>query len=248
MITYVLVHGAWHGGWCWKKVTPLLRASGYAVFTPTLTGLGERSHLLSPDVSLHTHIQDVVAVLEYEDLREVVLVGHSYGGMVITGVAERVPERLSQLVYLDAFVPEHGQSLFDIHFPEERARFQDLARTQGDGWRIPRSDLGRDLAQWGVTEPDDVAWMRPRIGAQPLRAFTQSVQRQNPAAQALPRAYIRCTQGPSPTFAATAARVRADQRWHYRELPTRHDAMVTMPQQLAVSLLELVESTCHDSL
>src|SRR5262249_14497470 len=136
MITYVLVHGAWHGGWCWKKVTPLLRASGYAVFTPTLTGLGERSHLLSPEVSLHTHIQDVVAVVEYEDLREVMLVGHSYGGMVITGVAERVPARLSQLVYLDAFVPEHGQALLDLHSPDERARFQELARTQGEGWRI----------------------------------------------------------------------------------------------------------------
>jgi pimeloyl-ACP methyl ester carboxylesterase len=114
-------------------VTPLLRASGEDVFTPTLTGLGERLHLLSPEVSLHTHIQDVVAVVEYEDLREVVLVEHSYGGMVITGVAESMPERLNQLVYLDAFVPEHGQALLDLHSPEERAHFQELARTQGDG-------------------------------------------------------------------------------------------------------------------
>jgi len=244
MTTYVLVHGAWHGGWCWKKVTPLLRTSGHDVYTPTLTGLGERAHLLSPAVNLHTHIQDIVAVVEYEDLHEVVLVGHSYGGMVITGVAERVPARLSQLVYLDAFVPEHDQSLFDLNPPEWSARFQELAQTQGDGWRIPR----RELDQWGVTMPDDVAWMTPRLGDQPLRAFTQPVQCQNPAAQALPRAYIRCAHGLYPTFVATAARIRTDQRWRYRELPTGHDAMVTMPQQLAAALLELVESTDHDSL
>ena len=161
-----------------------------------------------------------MAVVQDEDLREVVLVGHGYGGMVMTGVAERVPERLSQLVSLDAFVPEHGQALLDLHSPEERAHCPALAQMQGDGWRIPRSDVDRDLARWGVTEPDDVAWMRPRIGAQSLRAFTQPVQRQHPATQALPRTYIRCAQGPSPTFAATAARVHADPRWRCRRAMT----------------------------
>ena len=112
-VTFLLVHGAWHGGWCWKKLTPLLQVAGHQVFTPTLTGLGERSHLLSPAVDLTTHIQDITAVLEYEDLQDVVLVGHSYGGMVIAGVAEQAGARLAQLVYLDAFLPEDGKALKD---------------------------------------------------------------------------------------------------------------------------------------
>src|SRR5215211_1043953 len=120
MATFVLVAGAWHGGWCWRKVTPLLRAAGHEVFAPTLTGLGERSHLAHPDVGLTTHIQDIVNLLEYEDLNDVVLVGHSYSGMVITGVAEQVPGRLAHLVYLDAFVPENGQALVDLLPPEGR--------------------------------------------------------------------------------------------------------------------------------
>src|SRR3954452_4236427 len=109
--TFVLVHGAWHGGWCWKRLTPLLRAAGHEVVVPTLTGLGERSHLLTPEVGLDTHIRDITAVLKYEDLHNVVLIGHSYGGMVIAGVAEEVPERIAQLVYLDAFLPDNGKAL-----------------------------------------------------------------------------------------------------------------------------------------
>ena len=107
MTTFVLIHGAWHGGWCWKKVSPILREAGHETYSPTLTGLGERSHLLSRDIDLNCHIQDVVNVLEYKGLKDVVLVGHSYAGMVITGVADRCPERLAQLVYLDAFAPQN---------------------------------------------------------------------------------------------------------------------------------------------
>src|SRR5262245_30690572 len=118
MTSLVLVHGGWEAGWCWRKVVPLLRDAGHEVFAPTLTGLGERKHLASPEVGLDTHVQDIVGVLESEELDEVILVGHSYGGMVIAGVAERVPERLAQLVYLDAFVPEDGQSTLDLLPPE----------------------------------------------------------------------------------------------------------------------------------
>ena len=128
MATYVLVHGAWHGGWCWQRVTPLLRAAGHEVLTPTLTGLGERSHLANSAIDLNTHIQDVVNVLEYEDLRKVILVGHSYGGMVITGVSERVPERLTHLVYLDAFVPRDGQSLLGFVGEPLRTAIQEQAQ------------------------------------------------------------------------------------------------------------------------
>lgn len=163
MATFMLVHGAFHGGWCWKKVLPLLRAVGHEVFTPTLTGLGERAHLLTPTTNLQTHVQDVTAALEYEDLSGVVLVGHSYGGMVITAVAERVPERLRHLVYLDALVPGDGQTLFDLITPEGRARHHDMARTSGEGWRIPPCSL-EDL---GVTAAEDLQWMRP--GSPPNR-------------------------------------------------------------------------------
>jgi pimeloyl-ACP methyl ester carboxylesterase len=134
--TFVIVHGAWSGGHAWRWLRPLLRAAGHEVFTPALTGLGERSHLANAQIDLDTHVLDVVGVLEYEDLLQALLVGHSYGGMVITGVADRVPERLAQLVYLDAEVPMDGQSEFDLLPPEERAVYQESARSKGQGWRI----------------------------------------------------------------------------------------------------------------
>src|SRR4051812_23108269 len=121
MTTFVLVHGSRHGGWSWKRVAPLLRAAGHDVFTPTLTGVGERVHLAAPEVDLHLHVTDVANVLAFEDLTDVVLVGHSYAGMVITGVAEVASERLRQLVYLDALVPEAGQSAFDVWWPDRAA-------------------------------------------------------------------------------------------------------------------------------
>ena len=157
MATYVLVHGAWHGGWCWKRVAPLLRAAGHEVYTytPTLTGLGERAHLLSRDIDLDTHITDIVNVLAYEELTDVVLVGHSYGGMVIAGVADRVPERVAHLVYLDAFVPRDGQAVHDIFSPEFAAHLQALALAEGDGWRIPAPPA----ASYGVTAAADLAWV-----------------------------------------------------------------------------------------
>jgi pimeloyl-ACP methyl ester carboxylesterase len=137
MATFVIVHGAWSGGHAWRWVRPLLRAAGHEVFTPALTGLGERSHLASTQVDLDTHVLDVVGVLEFEDMDQVVLVGHSSGGMVITGVADRAPERLAQLVYLDAEVPMDGQSEFDLLAPEERAGYQQAATSKGQGWQIP---------------------------------------------------------------------------------------------------------------
>src|SRR5947208_7876814 len=135
--TFVLVHGAWHGGWCWIKVTRLLTDAAHVVHTPTLTGLGERAHLARPEIDLEAHIQDIVAVLEAEELRNVVLVGHSYAGMVITGVAARVPNRIASLVYLDAFVPEAGRSLLSYQPPERAEAMRSAATREGEGWRIP---------------------------------------------------------------------------------------------------------------
>jgi pimeloyl-ACP methyl ester carboxylesterase len=227
MATFVLVHGAWHGGWCWKNVTPLLRAGGHDVFTPTLTGLGERTHLLTPAIDLNTHVQDVKAVLEYEDLHDVVLVGHSYGGMVITGVAEQAQARLAQLVYLDAFLPEHGKALQD---------YAPVPPLRDDGWRIPSPGGPRDF---GVTDEHDIAWITPRLGDQPLKTFTQPVQRSAKQINSLAQTFIQCTDAP---FFSEAGERAKRQGFRYRELfSAGHDAMVTMPRQLADVLIELLE-------
>ena len=148
MAVFLIVHGAWSGAHAWRWVRPLLRAAGHEVFTPALTGLGERSHLVSRQVDLEIHVQDVVSVLEYEDLREVVLVGHSYGGTVITGAADRVPERVARLVYLDAEVPGDGESEYDLPPPDERVGYRSSARAKGSGWLIPRPCPTRCLMIW----------------------------------------------------------------------------------------------------
>jgi pimeloyl-ACP methyl ester carboxylesterase len=235
MTTFLLVHGAWHGGWSWKKLTPLLRGAGHEVFTPTLTGLGERAHLLSPAIDLHTHVQDILGVLICEDLTNVILVGHSYGGMLITAVAERVPERLAHLVYLDAFVPQDGQSLFDFLLADQLQSFQEQARTVGDGWRLPPPPL----KVWGITDEEDVRWMSSRVGDHPIKTFMEPVRLSNPDAAALPRTFISCTTHPRPALVATAKRLRSDPAWRYRELVAGHDAMVTEVRQTADLLLEV---------
>jgi pimeloyl-ACP methyl ester carboxylesterase len=236
MATFVLVHGGWHGGWCWERLSSYLRAAGHATATPTLTGLAERAHLLSPAVGLDTHIRDIVNVLADDDLRDVRLVGHSYAGMVISGVAEEVPERLVHLVYLDAFVPADGQALFDILLPARRALYQEQARVHGDGWRVPPPPAHA----LGVTVEADAAWLAARLTPHPLRAFEQPVRLANPRAAALPRTFIWCTEGvTTPSFAGFAERARVGAGWRCRELAAGHDAMVTVPQALAELLLEL---------
>ena len=181
MATFVVCHGAWSAAWAWKKVRPLLRAAGHEIFTPTYTGLGERAHQVSRSINLETHIGDILAVLDCEDLRDVVLVGHSYGGMVATGVADRAAERIAKLIYLDAFVPENGQSAFDLLPASARASRQEAARTQGDGWLLPPNPTPPD------TSPEDVAWITPRRRWQPIGTFSQPLaaeeRRRTPAAQ-----------------------------------------------------------------
>ncbi len=174
MATFLVCHGAWSAGWAWKKVRPLLRAAGHEVFTPTYTGLGERAHLVSRTVTLDTHIADVLGVIECEDLNEIVLVGHSYGGMVATGVADRARARIAKLVYIDAFVPEDGQSLFDLLPAAERERRGDDSKVSGDGWLLPPNPPPPDTA------PDDVAWITPRRRWQPLACFTQPLLLKTP--------------------------------------------------------------------
>ena len=241
--TFVLVHPAWHGGWIWKKVVPLLRKRGCLVFAPTLTGLGERHHLASPEIGLDIHVDDIVNVLKYEDLHDVVLVGHSSSGVVITGVADRAPERIAQVVYLDAFVPEDGQSVFDLVAPERRQAMEGLVKTEGMGWLLPRfapASLGHDRARHvGCHRHEDARWIVDRLGPTPVRHFKDPVRRTNPAAEALRRVYVRCRQFPSARFDQHAEMARRTALWSYRELAAPHHPAVTMPEQVADLLLDL---------
>jgi pimeloyl-ACP methyl ester carboxylesterase len=232
MAVFVLVHGGWHGGWCWRRVAPRLVAAGHEVHTPTLTGLGDRAHLGAPDTGLATHVEDVVAVLEVEDLREVVLVGHSAGGAVITGVAQRAGGRIADLVYLDAFVPSPGQSVFDLLPPPRRDHF----RAQVDG--AGRIALDWDVAMdgWAVRAEDDRAFVGPRLRPHPLGGLADPVP--DVPLPDLPRRFVHCTDKPARDgFAGFAATAASEPGWRLDVLDTGHDAMVTAPDQLAALLL-----------
>ena len=236
MATFVLVHGSMHGGWCWKRVAPRLRSTGHDVFTPTLSGLGERVHLAHPGIDLDTHIRDVLGVFEYEDLHDVVLVGHSYGTMVITGVADRLPGRIAHLVYLDGAMAGNGQAALDFFPAEARAAWQALVDAEGDGWLLPPP---ADLTQFGITAEEDAAWVRSKLVPQPFQTFTQPLRLANTAGLGGPKTFIACVEAPAAGWRdAMIERVRAEHGWRYWELATGHDAMITAPSQLADLLLE----------
>jgi len=239
MATFVIVHGAWSGAHAWRWVRPLLRAAGHDVYTPCLTGLGERAHLGDPETDLDTHIEDVQAVLHYEDLRDVVLVGHSYGGMVITGLADRGADRLAQLVYLDADVPLDGQSELDMLWDDERDSWLEAARSRGEGWKIPPpfpDPLPPGLAP-------DVVWAVSRMVPQPLATFTQPLHLGGSPSALPPRTYILCTEGKADEPARPyVARVTADPDWRLVELHADHVAHVTAPRDLTVALTDLLQA------
>ena len=241
--TFVLVHPAWFGGWCWKKVTPLLRARGYNVYTPTLTGLGERAHLARPDIGLHIHIEDIVNLLQYEDLSGVVLVGNSSGGMVIAGVADQVPERIAHIVYLDAFVPQDGQSLLDLVPPDRRPPMEALVHSEGQGWLLPRfapPPWEKFVPQaWRITDEADLQWALPRLRPTPFGHFKEPVSRKNMAAETLPRTYVRCVQWPNAVFDRYAEAAQRTPGWRYRELATSHLPYITHPSEVADVLHEV---------
>ena len=221
MATFVVAHGAWSAGWAWRKMRSLMRAAGHELFTPTYTGLGERRHLVSPQVCLDTHIEDVIGVLDAEDLSDVILIGHSYGGMVATGVADRARDRIRHLVYLDAFAPRDGQSLFDLQSAEHRARVLELTRKEGDGWLVPPQVPPPD------TSPDDLAWMMPRRRPQPIATFTQSLRLVG-GELTLPVTYVYCRKaGPADTFRQFAQRARSEAGWRCVELDASHNPHIT---------------------
>ncbi|TVT26150.1 alpha/beta hydrolase [Amycolatopsis rhizosphaerae] len=230
MATFLLVHGAWHSGQSWDRVVPLLESAGHRVLAPSLTGYGDKAHLLGPEVGLGTHIDDVAGLIEGERLNDVVLVGHSYAGMVISGVAHRVPEWIAHLVFLDAMVPEDGETAVDVHPVTKR-----LIDVAVDGWRVPpMPEQPPPLGLFGVTDPDDVAWLRSMLSDQPVRCLQEPVRLGHPAGRMIPRTHIHCV-GARPA-GITRRPVPAGER--VRELPTGHDCMITMPVELAGLLLE----------
>ena len=239
MATFVLVHGGGHGGWCYSRVTPLLRAAGHEVYTPTLTGLGERKHLVRPDIDLDTHITDVVHVLEYEDLTDVILLGHSYGGMVITGVADRAGSRIGRLVYLDAAHPRNGESLADLT-PEMMGMAHSEMRVV-DGVELVLFPDSQVISYLGVTDPEDFAWMKSKITPHPWKCFTQKLRLQDEAAvRRIPRTNINCTVslGMS-TDERRARQLDGDRNF---EIDTGHDLMITEPKAVAEMLLQVASS------
>ncbi len=233
MSAYVLVHGAFHGGWCWRRVADRLAASGHRVYAPTLTGLGERAHLLTAKVDLETHIQDIAGVLEAEELDEVVLVAHSYGGIPVAGVADRMPGRIARLVFLDAVVLSGGESWSSIHAREVVERFIAGANEQHGGLAIPVPDV----AAFGITGEADRRWVLRRLTPHPLGTYRQPLTLRRPVGEGIDKTYIACTSQALPSLAPVKARLQPGREWKIRELPAGHDAMVSAPAALARLLL-----------
>jgi pimeloyl-ACP methyl ester carboxylesterase len=230
--TFLVCHGAWSAGWAWKKMHPLMAAAGHRLVTPTYTGLGEREHLANPSIDLETHIQDILNVIKYEDLCDVVLIGHSYGGMVASGVADSARDSIAQLIYLDAFVPRDGQSLLDLNEPG-RQRMQEMARS-GDGWRVPPNPTPPD------TQAADVEWLSERRVDMPIKCFEMPLRLRG-GELALPRSYIYATRAtPADTFGQFARRAKTEPGWRYHEIDASHSPHVTAPEALMALLRKIV--------
>jgi pimeloyl-ACP methyl ester carboxylesterase len=256
MTPYVLVGGGWLGGWCWQGVARRLREEGYDAYPVTLTGLGERVHLASPQVDLETHITDVVNLIQFEDLHGVVLLGHSYAGLEVTGVVDQVPERISQLVYLDTRSIPNGSALIETFPSEARRHIERQVEELGGGWRFPMPPR-KELATYGSLEGlDDVQLelLCSRAVDQPFGSFTQPLRLENPAREALPKVGILCSfsleearaiiDNGKPVFSEMASPT-----WRFVELPTGHYPMFSRPHDLAEVLLDLpsAASTQDDS-
>ncbi len=232
---FVLVHGAFHGGWCWQKVSKQLRAKGDIVYTPTLSGLGEHKNTLNSKIDLNTHIADIVNLILMEDLHNVVLVGHSYAGAVIAGVADIIPQRLSKLVFLDAMLIENGQSANGMNPKDIRENFSKAAMQFDKGLSIPFLSS----SFFGVKNATDFKWVNERLTNQPYKSFTQPLILKHPYGNHLPLFYIACTYPELRAIKPFAEKAKKSKKWKYLELKTGHDAMITMPVELALLLESL---------
>ena len=232
MADIVIAHGAWSAGWAWKKMRPLMAARGHRLWTPTYTGLGERAHLASPEVDLDTHIADVLGVLEMEDLTDVVLVGHSYGGMVATGVADRAPGRLQRVIYLDAFVPEDGESLAMLTGQQARH----MRAMAEDGWRLPPRPMPAD------TPEEDRGWIAERRMPHPVECFCQPIALTG-AGSGLPRHYIYALKtDANDSFGRFHAMAQSTPGWTSHQIDASHNPHITAPEELADLLDGIIQT------
>lgn len=234
MTNFVLLHGAWHGGWCWARVAPLLRARGHLVLTPTQTGLGERAHLLHAGITIETFVQDLVGVLQAEELEQAVLVGHSFGGIAITGAADQVRVRVRSLIYLDSRILENGESALDQATPEQAAARREAAAESG-GISLPPPPAH----DFGVPNGPDADWVNRRMTLHPFGSMTSKLRLANPVGNGLPCAYVACTAPVYEPLEPARWWARGRPGWQWREMATGHDAMVTAPGPLADLLEEL---------
>ena len=225
--TFVLVHGAWHGGWCWGKVAATLRSRGHTVLTPTQTGLGERAHLLSKSITLDTFVEDIVNVIKFEEVKDVILVGHSFGGNAISGTADRIPDKIKQLVYLDAAMLENGQTVFSLLPPDVVAARTKAAQDSSGGLSIPAPPA----AAFGLSDPAQQAWLTARLTPHPFGTFNSPLNLKNKIANGLPATYIICSD---PMYGPLQASREVVKKIGMKtvEIKTGHDAMVTLPEKL----------------
>lgn len=236
MTAFVLVHGAWHGGWCWQRVAARLRAKGHDVYTPSLTGLGDRAHLLNASINLSTHIADITGIVESYDLENVVLCGHSYGGLVITGVADRVPDRIQALVYLDALVPDDGQCMFDTIPPAIADGFRAQAMA-GDGHSVPPMTA----EQFNVNEAD-ATWMNRKCCNHPLASFTEPLTLNGRHLEVPLRIYVLAAGFDHPGTKAAYEAVKAKPGWESEIMQGGHDLMIDNPDAVTDTLLTSVKA------
>jgi pimeloyl-ACP methyl ester carboxylesterase len=231
--SFVLIHGMWHGGWCWKKVTTLLRAAGHEAHAPTLTGLAERAHLRSDNIDLNTHVQEIVELIKSENLHNIILVGHSLGGFMAPVVADQIPERIAHIVNLDGPVPVSGKGLKDL-LGDTWQFFKQKAAESGDEWWCP------PITDWtfGVSGTE-LEVVQSKLTPHPLRTLTTVVTLEHPRTKAIPSTFILCSEGLSDDEIATEEKHFTDLGMNFRSLPTGHDAMITMPDELTNTLLEL---------
>jgi len=237
MAVFVLVHGAYHGGWCWSRVAPMLREQGHEVFTPSLSGMGEHVHRQDEGIGLDTHIADILALLRWYDLRDVILVAHSYGSCVTMGAAEQVAERIARLVHLDGIVPAHGQSVADC-LGEDLVPVFDEAMSRGPkkwGDDVPSADL------FGVKDPKDMEWMHERLTPQPVRTLVDKLSMPSNKANMLPRTYIYCVKESPISRHEFYANFKNDPTWQMMVLDAVHDAMITDPGAVADALLSIID-------
>ncbi|MBI3166517.1 MAG: alpha/beta fold hydrolase [Chloroflexi bacterium] len=233
MSTFLLIHGMWHGGWCWDKLSALLRAAGHEVYAPTLAGLAERADLRSDTIDLNTHVQEVVDLIESQNLRDVILVGHSLGGFMAPIVADRIPERVAHIVNLDGMVPENGKSLADL-IGKTWDFFKKKTTESGDEWWCP------PILEWtfGVSGAD-LVWAQPKLTPHPLRTLSTPVALENPRAKFIPSTFIRCSDGMTDEDVVAEEKKFKEMGMNFRSLPTGHSAMIIMPKELAGMLVRL---------